>query len=382
MAAELDIVCLSHLAWDECLFQRPQQLMRQMARRGHRVLYTGCIGWTARRDLIQRGSSADDLAGHDNLRFTNMAYSPWGSLQTIRRAAAASVIRRLMHTATSAQRVVWLYHPGLLPLAERLHPALLVYDIMDRFTAFARSGDDTARMESDLLAKAGIVFTGGRSLQTACESMLGGTSRTAHCFASGLDDEHFARALTPSLAVAPELTFRDGPVLGYIGAVDERIDFDLLAWLCTRRPDWRIVLVGPVLSRPEHLPSNLTLIGARSYSTLPSYLKGFDVCLLPFRQTELVMHISPTKIPEYLAAGRPVVSTPIPDVEAGYADVVPIAGGHAAFLEKCEEMLAHPPAPEALAAQAAGRAQTWTQIAQAMDEILQQTLATAGGTRS
>ena len=373
--------------------------MAQMAARGHRVLYCGCIGLKPLAHLDRRGGARRGVIG-GNGRFINHFYSPYTRRAGwFARAAAASAIARaargvLLAPVAPALRsqparhrggpMVWLYHPGLLPLAWMLRPERIVYDVMDRFESFARADAAHARLERDLLAMAGAVFTGGRSLHAACEaaiSVLRASNRWHDkpfiCLPSGVDVAHFARALKPLPGVPDDIAALPKPVFGYCGAVDERIDFDLLRALCSSQPHGSVVLLGPVLLRPDNLPPNLHLMGPRPYDDLPAYVKGFNVCLIPFRRTPLVAHVSPTKTPEYLAAGKPVVSTPIPDVEHEYGDLVTVAAGPADFAAACEAAVRHPPDPRHLSNEAARRARSWSQIAAAMEAALMGTVAPA-----
>ncbi|MCX7719441.1 MAG: glycosyltransferase [Candidatus Sumerlaeaceae bacterium] len=391
-AGLLDIICLSHLAWEQTLFQRPQQLMRQMEARGHRVLYCGCIGLQPLRNLQERRGSRRGRFGNGGA-FINHFYSPYTRrmvwmARTAAVAAVAQAAREVLYTPvrpTFRSRperrptgpLLWLYHPGLLPLALMLRPSRIVYDVMDRFASFALRDFSHTHWERDLLAMASTVFTGGRSLHAACEAeiaLLRAANRWHNkpfvCLPSGVDAAHFARALKPLLRVPPDIAALPKPVFGYHGAIDERVDFDLLRALCLGMPQASVVLIGPVLGRPDDLPPNLHLIGPRPYEDLPACIKGFDVCLIPFRRTDLVAHVSPTKTPEYLAAGKPVVSTPIPDVEYDYGDLVTIASQPDEFLAACQAAASRPPDPQWLSAQAAQRARSWAAIAALMEAAI------------
>jgi glycosyltransferase involved in cell wall biosynthesis len=367
------ILCLSHLAWDARLFQRPQQVMTRLNARGNAVLYTGCVGFRSHMRRAWEGATTGEVRpGGSPLRHLSITYSPLvHAARAARLAAAASKLRketaRLFGSAPGGTPVAWLYHPGLLSLARAVLPgALVVYDVMDRFPAFAASPDGTVDAERELLRAADLVFAGGRSLAAAACAALPEAAKPVHCFPSGVDLAHFAAARSGATPVHPALANLPRPVLGYFGAVDERLDYDLLRGICASRPGWTVALVGPVLSRPAEAPPNLLFTGAVPYAQLPAALKGFDVCLLPFRRTELVAHVSPTKTPEYLAGGKPVVSSPIPDVEADYGEVVAIADSVADFVAACEAAAASPPDPDALAAEAASRARSWDDIAGAM----------------
>jgi glycosyltransferase involved in cell wall biosynthesis len=208
---------------------------------------------------------------------------------------------------------LWLYDPALWPFCHSVPRSRLVYDCMDHFDAFDDADPRNAVHERELLRQADAVFTGGRSLQKVRE----GLNPRLRCFPSGIDFEHFARARDPQTRLPEDIAALPRPILGYFGAIDERLDGALLRALCRHHPTGSVALVGPVVRPHLALPTdepNFHLLGKKPYEALPHYLKAFDVCLMPFLDSELTRHISPTKTPEYLAGGKPVVSTPIPDV--------------------------------------------------------------------
>ncbi|WP_174291959.1 UDP-galactopyranose mutase [Sphingomonas bacterium] len=234
-----------------------------------------------------------------------------------------------------ALAVRWYYTPMMLGFSRHLAAPCTVYDCMDELSAFRFAPPELLALEAELLAAADLVFTGGHSLYEA--------KRDRHAdvrpFPSSVDVAHFAQArhCEPGRG--------DAVRLGFYGVIDERMDLDLVAYLADARPDWTIELVGPVVKiDPADLPSrtNLHYPGPRSYAELPATIAGWDVALMPFAINEATRFISPTKTPEYLAAGRPVVSTPIVDVARHYGtlDAVRIAGSGARFVQACDEALA------------------------------------------
>ena len=191
--------------------------------------------------------------------------------------------------------------------------AAVVYDCMDELSAFRFAPPELVAREAELMEAADVVFTGGWSIWEAKRAR----HDNIHAFPSSVDAAHFAQA-RGALADPPEQARLPRPRLGYYGVIDERLDLGLIAAVAAARPDWQIVMVGPVAKiAPEDLPKapNLHWLGQKSYDELPAYLSGWDVALMPFALNEATRFISPTKTPEYLAAGRPVVSTPVRDVE-------------------------------------------------------------------
>lgn len=261
--------------------------------------------------------------------------------------------------APAGRRVLWCQHPRFAPIAERIKCDLVVYDCMDPHAAFRAGDPRSAELEDRLLRRADVVFAGGHSLA----ELVRPRREDVLCLPSGIDYRHFASAAAPG-ELPPELRELRKPVLMYTGAIDERIDWDLIAWLARERPTWSIVLVGPLVLT-DRLPvkePNIHHLGAREYRRLPDYLRGADVCLIPWRVTGLTRYMSPTKTPEYLATGAPVVSTAIPDVIGDYGDSVSVANTKEEFLGRCTDALVRgrraPEKPE--------RSRTWDEIAEVM----------------
>jgi glycosyltransferase involved in cell wall biosynthesis len=214
-----------------------------------------------------------------------------------------------------------------------------VYDCMDELSAFANAPAGMLKNEQLLFKNADLVFTGGPSLFEAKRSK----HEQVHLFPSSVDVAHFSQALAIHEDPADQKPI-PRPRIGYAGVIDERMDLELIEYLADRRPDWQLVLVGPVVKiDPDRLPrrANIHYPGMKAYDELPAYLSGWDVALLPFAQNDATRFISPTKTPEYLAAGLPVVSTPIRDVVRPYGEsgLVCIGRDHEQFLQGVEQQL-------------------------------------------
>jgi hypothetical protein len=232
-----------------------------------------------------------------------------------------------------------------LPLLQGFDPALVVYDCMDELAAFKNAPKQLLQRENALLNIADLCFTGGPSLYQSKRER----HANAHCFSSSVDARHFQQALDRGYS-HPEQEHLPHPRLGFYGVIDERFDTELVRQVAAARPEWQIVLVGPVVKiDPANLPRahNIHYMGQRTYEQLPQFLAGWDVCLLPFALNESTRFISPTKVLEYMAAELPSVSTPITDVKVPYGDVVAIADTPDKFIAACERMLAMTPAQQA-----------------------------------
>ncbi|MFI4965680.1 MAG: NAD(P)-binding protein, partial [Caulobacterales bacterium] len=234
----------------------------------------------------------------------------------------------------------WYYTPMMLEFSRHLPAVCTVYDCMDELANFKFAPPELTILERELMGLADVVFTGGYSLWEAKRDR----HPNIHPFPSSVDRAHFAKARTMP-AEPDDQAAIPRPRLGFYGVVDERMNLDLLARLADARPEWSVVVVGPVVKiDPADLPrrANLHYLGGKTYDQLPAYLGGWDVALMPFAINESTRFISPTKTPEYLAGGRPVVSTPIVDVVRHYGDLegVKIAATPDEFIAACDQALA------------------------------------------
>ncbi|MDX2176736.1 MAG: glycosyltransferase [Candidatus Sumerlaeia bacterium] len=339
------LVVLSHLSWNPRLFQRPQQLALRFARLGDRVRYLSVEGF---RTYIETDLRDRVHLPHERLAARMLPQFPGSWRFRAARALTDGLLATQARTAFAAApdagpRVLWLQHPRFLPAAERVAHDLLVYDCMDPHGAFANRDPLAAEFEERLLRRPGLLlFAGGESLAAS----LRGRGAEPRCLPSGIDFDHFAAAAGPG-PVPEELAALPAPRLGYFGALDERIDWALLDAVAEARPHWSIVLLGPLLGL-DRVPArarNIHHPGAVPYARLPEHLRAFDVALIPWKVDALTRFMSPTKTPEYLAGGRPVVSTPIPDVAALGDEAVFLADGPEAFLDACTKALLRKPGP-------------------------------------
>jgi glycosyltransferase involved in cell wall biosynthesis len=296
-------------------------------------------------------------------------------------------LRRMVAELRQAQdlggAIAWLYTPLALPLARLLNPELIVYDCMDELSAFLGAPAELAMREAEVLACADLVFTGGKSLYRAKREL----HPDVHCFPSSVDADHFARALA-RCAEPPDQAGLPRPRLGFFGVIDERMDLGIVAALADARPDWSVVLVGPVVKiDPAELPRrpNLHYLGGKPYSALPDYLAGWDVCLMPFALNAATRFISPTKTLEYMAAEKPIVSTPIRDVQESYAGVVRFAHAPADFAAACAAALAEQPMERQRRIAEMQRilaATSWDHTASSMAALIDRALAEKGAAAS
>jgi UDP-galactopyranose mutase len=235
--------------------------------------------------------------------------------------------------------IAWYYTPMMLPFSRGMDADVTVFDAMDELSKFKFAPARLLELEQELIDRADMVFTGGLSLYEAKKDR----HERVHCFPSSVDRAHFCKARARLFDPADQEDL-PRPRLGFYGVIDERFDTALLGAAAAMRPNWSFVMVGPVVKISEDdLPKrpNIHYLGGKTYAQLPAYLSGWDVALMPFAMNESTEFISPTKTPEYLAGGKPVVSTPIKDVVRHYGQLegVKIASTPEEFVEACEEAL-------------------------------------------
>ncbi|HET6386841.1 MAG TPA: glycosyltransferase [Armatimonadota bacterium] len=373
---QFDIVCHCHLRWD-FVWQRPQQLMTRMAR-CHRVFFLEDAA------PLPEGEDTPRLAishPQDRLvvvrpllrRHTGDAEHD-AEVDRENAKAFVPMVRAALEAHHFHTIVHWFYTPMAYWLANEIPYIGIVYDCMDELALFKNPPPGIVEREQELLDCANVVFTGGRSLY------LGKVERHAnvHMFASGVEVDHFGEACLPETLVPDDIASINRPRFTYTGVIDERLDLELIGAVARERPDWSFVMIGPVVKIEEsalpHAP-NIHYLGQKPYAKLPQYLKGSDVAIMPFALNDATRFISPTKTLEYMAARRPVVSTPIADVVAYYNRIVWVAsGGASAFVSACEAAL-HPDAARLDEGVAVARGQTWDSIVDRMNALLEETLS-------
>ena len=365
------LLCLSHLRWD-FVFQRPQHLMTRACAQYRVVLVEEPVRQGAQPPRMEVRLSAEGVSVATPVLPESLSES---AAETTQR----TLLDALLDGMGERPDVIWYYSPMFLAVAGHLDAPVVVYDCMDELSLFRGASSRLQRLEAALFSRADLVFCGGRSLHEAKR----GCHPSVHLFPSSIDAAHFrpARAPTrdasaPALADPADQAALRRPRIGYFGVIDERIDLTLVEAVATLRPDWEIVMLGPLAKlEPSALPRrpNLHWLGGRRYAELPSYLAHWDAGLMPFALNEATRFISPTKTPEFLAAGVPVVSTPVADVvrdwgerDAGGSALVRIAADAAAVVAALEATLAEPRAPWLVRVDARLARMSWDMTWQAM----------------
>ena len=353
ISVSADLICLSHLRWN-FVFQRPQHLMSRYA-------------------VSRRVYFVEEPIFHENLNAATVTMEPQGRLVVVTPqlpksfnatqvlAAQRSLLSQLIAAEHIQHYVLWYYTPQALRFSDHLKPDVIVYDCMDELSAFKDADPALPRLERELMSRADLMFTGGMSLFEAKQHQ----HPNIHPLPSSVDVTHFRAARRHKDDPADQMAI-PRPRLGFFGVLDERLDIPLLEGLADARPDWQIVMIGPVVKiDPADLPRrpNIHYLGPKTYADLPRYIAGWDVAMLLFARNEATRYISPTKTPEYLAAGKPVVSTSIRDVVSPYGEkgLVRIADAVPDFVAACEGALAESPGPRRAKADAYLQNTSWDQ---------------------
>ncbi|NUQ21095.1 MAG: glycosyltransferase [Gemmatimonadaceae bacterium] len=371
---DVSLIVHSHLRWD-FVWQRPQQILSRLAQRGH-VLF------------VEEPVHLDDIStprldvSLPMPRVHRAVPILPGELRG-RYDESIAIVRDLVRRQIAAdgplgglfdRPVQWFYTPMPAPaMIGAFDERGIVYDCMDELSKFRFAPTELVDRERYLVAQSDVVFTGGYRLSRAKSRI----HRNVHFFGCGVDVDHFARARSEELPLAPELVGLGKKVMGYFGVVDERLDYDLLRILAARNPDAELVMVGPVVKvDPRELPQapNIRWLGQRQYAELPSYVKGFDVCLMPFALNEATEYINPTKTLEYMAAGKPIVSTAVSDVVHNFTPVVAVAESRDEFVNAVRHALVSPDMSMVARGIEQARANTWESIVARMDRIMREAL--------
>ena len=365
-----DLVCFSHLRWD-FVYQRPQHLLSRCARE-RRVFFV-------EEPVFGNSSMRLDVREADEGVHVVVPHLPDGLRSEIAiNAVMKEMTRQLFLDHDINEYVFWYYTPMALSFTDRFNPLASVYDCMDELSAFKGANSKLPALEKRLFQHVDLVFTGGQSLY---EAKLG-QHANVYAFPSSIDASHFRKARN-AVRDPEDQSHIPHPRLGFFGVIDERFDIELLKQVATKRPDWQFIIIGPVVKiHPDTLPklSNIHYLGSKKYNELPDYLAGWDIALLLFARNDSTRFISPTKTPEYLAAGKPVISTSIRDVVRPYGELklVEITDTADEFIAAAEKILSQ----SSRAARSEWLAKvdafleniswdkTWAQMSELIDEVI------------
>jgi glycosyltransferase involved in cell wall biosynthesis len=325
-----DLVCFSHLRWN-FVYQRPQHLLSRFANY-YRVFYIEEPMFDAQSDGYEIHATAEKV-------WVVVPRLKGNHQQQDVAQRQHEILQQLFNDSMIKPDVLWYYTPMALLYTDGLHADTIVYDCMDELSAFKFAPPVIKDLEKQLMQKADIVFTGGYSLYYAKKDL----HTNIHPFPSSIDKEHFIQARFIKEDQADQQNIPH-PRLGFFGVIDERFDIELIKNVAQQKPEWHFIFIGPVVKiDPAELPHypNVHYLGNRSYDELPNAISSWDIALIPFAINDSTKYISPTKTPEYLAAGKPVISTAIADVEDPYGKnkLVSIIHNTGEFIAAAEQIL-------------------------------------------
>jgi glycosyltransferase involved in cell wall biosynthesis len=367
------IIVHSHLQWD-WVWQRPQQFMSRLAQR-HPVLF---VEMHAPSEDLEKPVVRTRETPVEGLLVMQMQFplKRWGDGEWVDRERRVLLQEALAGPLKGRfeEPVQWFYDPmAVTAFAGHMGERGNVYDCMDELSKFRGAPPGLVEREQVLLRTADLVFAGGRRLWEAKRRL----NPSCYFYGCGVDYEHFHSATLPETTPPPALA-SDRPRLGFFGVIDERIDYSLLSDLADHRADWEVVVVGPTAKiNPAALPRrpNLYWHGPCDYAGLPSVTKAFNVCLMPFALNESTEFINPTKTLEYMATGRPIISTAVPDVVTNFESVVKIARNAREFIDHCECQLGNPDAAAIRKGLEMARLNSWERITDCLERHVDEMLA-------
>lgn len=376
------IVCIAAADWTG-MWARAQQLMTLLAKEGNTILYID-PPITLFSPIKNPGLWGNWARWWEGVRqvdeniyvYTPPVFLPFGNkyaeINNLNQKALALGMKRAMERLGFGEDfILWTYLHTTADLIDRVKPGFVVYDCADEHAAFTGfiTRETVESLEERLIKKADAVFATATELRNRKQKYR----EDIHLVPNGADVEHFKQALKPDFPVAEELQNLSRPIIGFYGGISDWIDLTLLEEVAKAHPDWSVVMVGPVDTHISHLKKypNLQFLGKRDYGRLPTYLKGFDVCLVPFKINDLTVNVNPVKLYEYLAAGKPVVSSPLPEVRQ-FSEVVRIGETPAQFLAQVEAALAETGAEQVAQRVAVAEDNSWQARCNRMVEVIRE----------
>ena len=349
---DYEMLVFCHLRWG-FVYQRPQHLISRMAKK-YKVLFV--------EEPVPFAKEEENTWELEVIEENLHVLKP--------KVTGIEGIALVLHSFLNKRNFEtgWFYSAWFSPLLGEFHFEKVIYDCMDELSLFRGAAPELIHQEKFLLSEADIVFTGGKSLYESKSKV----HHNVYCFPSSVEREHFEKALD-DVEIPKDIAQIAGPIVGYFGVIDERIDMELLHSTALLRPEVSFVMIGPLAKiGEEDLPreNNIHYQGMKSYKILPNYLKAFDIAMMPFALNDATKFISPTKTLEYMAAGIPVISTAIKDVVRDYSHCIPIVRNSEEFSEEIARILRAGNAGKNAAFEQILRKTSWNNTAASMDKLL------------
>lgn len=311
LPGRFDVICFANIEWS-ARFQRPQQMMLQFARAGHRVFYV-----VASRTAGEGAAYALESVAENIVQVAlNTAEAPnhyAAAMSERARNDYAASLAALTRDCGIHAPVQIVHLPFWAPLARHFQQTRqwrVTYDCMDEWDNFPGIGAPLLEAERDLVRDSELVTVTSQLLLQKWRK----TAPGALLVRNAVDNGFFAERLTPNALLAGV----SRPIIGFYGALAEWVDFQLIADLADAAPDWSFVLIGDHFTPEVELirsKPNVHLLGLRPYSDMPGYLFNFDACIIPFKLNKITHAVDPVKFYEFLAGGKPIVSTPLEELQ-------------------------------------------------------------------
>ncbi|MBI4377626.1 MAG: glycosyltransferase [Nitrospinae bacterium] len=392
-----DIVCSANLYWDKTRWQRPNHIMSQLSKYC-RILYVRPLDIRFYiRDRKKWRMENRYFKANQNLTIFFPIVFPFAErlkiISFINKILMIARIRIKIWSLGFKNYILWFYTPKSAYLMGKLNEKFIIYDIMDEHSKFKGAHEGMDGVERRLIERSSVVFTGTKRLWEG-KRVFNSNSFFSPC---GVDYQHFAKAQNGNLSYPPlrpllpllqkeggapirwmghsgwvgryEMTDIPSPIVGYVGAVDDRLDYDLIRRMAELHPEWSIVFIGPFIGlKMEDMPEmkNIFYLGGKKYEELPEYIKYFNVCIMPFVKNPLTDKINPTKALEYMAAGKPIVSTHIPDITEFYSHIVKIGYDVDSFIRHVEREINTPDLKGIAEGIRLSKERTWEKVAESM----------------
>lgn len=331
------IIVHCHLCWD-WVWQRPQQFLSRLSAQ-HKILFVETIGPDGQ--LSSPVARFWTPANLPNITILRLQFPLWrwsdGAFVDRERRRLVNEFLDGPGAGQFENPLQWFYDPmAVTAFLGQMNEIGVIYDCMDELSKFRGAPPQIKTREQKLLAVADVVFAGGRKLWESKKLL----NDNCHFYGCGVDVAHFGKARHSETKIPDDIAPLRKPTLGYFGVIDERMDYELLVNLAEANPDWSIAMVGPQI-KVDKVPQrpNIHWLGQKNYADLPAYCKAFDVCMMPFALNEATEFINPTKALEYMATGKPIVSSAVADVVTNFGAVVKIARTHDDFIFLCQEAI-------------------------------------------
>ncbi len=390
LSSPFDIICFSCAYWDESSWTDQHYHMRILSQQAHRVLYIepglsilGCLyGWRRLKNPWKRLIPSIKRI-YPHLYLFYIPVLPGGAnfrvLEKINLMLLKGVLKYILRILRFHTPLFWVYHPQYIAILKTLHPSLICYDCVDEFAEYpnvVKRKQQIFQQEQELIREADLVFTTSPHLYSTRKKLNSST----YYLPNAAEVEHFSKALSQETVIPQDFMHISSPIIGFVGAVSTyKLDIPLLRFMADAHPEWHIVLIGPIgegeentdMSELQHC-QNVHILGSRSYATLPDYLKKFDVCMIPYHINQYTQGVFPMKFYEYMATGKPIVTTALPSL-LEFESLVRIAHSHEEFVSAVEQVLQHDPNREARLQEVQGH--TWEARTRQIMDLITERLA-------